>query len=86
MDQEISNAITEEREYQRREYPHGQKHEVGSWILIMQKELDEAKVAWFGNGGTEYCMIEILQVVTVGVAALEEYGVYDAIEYGQRKE
>ena len=69
----ISLAIQKEREYQDKKYG-GHSHTIAEWILIMEKELHEAKKAYFQNSSNEHMMAEILQVVAVGVACMEEHG------------
>lgn len=76
---EIYGAITRERDYQTdkwgtlEEHPH----EVGGWIAIMQKELNEALAAWCSKRGDEAALREILQVIATGVACLEQHGVVE---------
>jgi hypothetical protein len=69
---EILSAIQRERDYQDRKYPH--EHSVGEYLLIMEKELEEAKQGWM-KGGDSDALREILQVVAVGVAAMEDHGI-----------
>lgn len=70
----IVEAIKNERAYQRDKY--GDKpHDVGSFILIMQGELDEAAQGWRKGVGDEDALREILQVIAVGVACLEQHGI-----------
>ncbi len=72
----IWEAIRREREYQDAKW--GQNpHEVGAFLLIMQKELQEAIDAWCSHRGDEGALEELLQVVAVGVACMEQHGVVE---------
>lgn len=67
----------EERQYQDRKHgkieQHG--HTVGGWILLMESELAEAKLALIKGGtGRDSVMHEILQIVATGMAAIEQHG------------
>jgi len=46
-------------------------HEVGSWILIMESLLADARKAWQSTNGDRDAMGEIRKVVAVGIAAME---------------
>lgn len=72
-------AIIRERKYQNDKWGNSwaHSHEVDGYIAIMQKELDEALDAWYGNRSNEAALREILQVVAVGVACLEQHGVIE---------
>lgn len=75
----ILTAVLHERSYQDakwgtlKEHPH----EVGSWIAIMRRELREADDAWCSARGDEGALQEILQVIAVGFACLEQHGVIE---------
>ena len=67
-------AIDRERDYQDRKW--GDKpHTVGEWLLIMEAELAEAKRAW--AKGDDDAKRELLQVIAVGVAALEQHDIIE---------
>jgi hypothetical protein len=67
--------IIEEREFQDRKFGPGSNHTIGEWILIMESELAEAKVALIKGGkGRDSVLQEIVQVCAVGVACLEQHG------------
>ena len=68
---EILSAVQREVDYGFQKYPH--EHSVGEYLLIMEKELSEAKAAWLKNDCE--ALREILQVVAVGVAAMIDHGV-----------
>lgn len=51
-------------------------HTLAGWLLLMRKELDEAELALIKGGvGRDAVMQEILQVVALGAAAIEQHGV-----------
>jgi hypothetical protein len=72
----LYEAIDRERDYQDRKWglPN---HDLPGWLLILESELNEAKQAWVKGHGNEDCLRELLQVVAVGVAALEQHGVVE---------
>lgn len=72
----IYEAVSRERDYQDKKYGANRPHELPGWMLIMRKELIEAEDAWM-KGTHEECLCEMLQVVAVGIAALEQYGVVE---------
>lgn len=72
----ILDAIYRERAYQDTKRP-GRKHPVSAWLLIMRKELDEAEEAWVRHDGDSAALREILQVIAVGIACLEQHGVVE---------
>lgn len=76
----IFDRISRERDYQDVKWGDN-PYTVGEWLLIMQAELDEAKQAWVKNRGDMKALEEILQVVSVGVACLEEHGVVERGQY-----
>lgn len=54
-------------------------HEIPGWLLVIEKELNEAKAAATGEGkrsarGRHSSRAEILQIAAVCVAALEQHG------------
>jgi hypothetical protein len=68
----VFQKITRERAYQEHKW-RDNPHTVGEWLLIMQAELDEAKEAWHHPDDAK-TLDEILQVISVGVACLEQHG------------
>lgn len=80
--EDIFAAIRRERQYQTAKWGSVQEHphEVASYCVIMQGELDEAMQAWRkGRFGADD-LREVLQVVAVGVACLEQHGVVEREE------
>lgn len=84
-------AVSRERAYQDHKWGTIQEHPhtVGEWLLIAEHELQEAKEAWCTGRGDAGALEELLQVIAVGVACLEQHGVevsplrklaYDAVE------
>ena len=76
--QDIIDAISRERNFQDQKWGYN-PHSVAEWLLIMEKELREAKDAWIGAPGDMEAMKELLQVVSVGVAAMEQHGVFERL-------
>lgn len=68
-------TISEERRFQDkkwgtvREHPH----EVGGWLTIMRKLLNDADQAWSSKDGDYGALDEIRKVVAVGVACMEQH-------------
>lgn len=55
-------------------------HELGEWLILIEKELDEAKDALVHGGGKtvkgrDSIRSELVQIAAVCVAALEQHGV-----------
>lgn len=74
----IFHAIARERLYQDRKYgpPEQRDLSIGAYLIIMRHELGEAMTALATQSADE-AMIELLQVVAVGVAAMEQHGVFE---------
>jgi len=75
---DISSAIWHERRYQNHKWGSVEEnpHNVQEWIRIMQRELNEARGSILHLNQTQ-ALREILQVVAVGVACLEQHGVVE---------
>ena len=74
---EVNQHVEVERMFQ--DSKHGpiemNSHTIGEWILILESELAEAKVALIKGGtGRDSVLQEILQVAAVAVACLEQHG------------
>lgn len=76
MNQNIIDAIDREREYQIKKYDHRQRP-ISSYILLMQDELNREVVGAWNKESTERVLEELLQVITLGVACLEEHGIVE---------
>jgi hypothetical protein len=78
----IKDAIVSERDYQDRKWgtPSEHPHEVGAWLTIMRCELQEAEQAWMKGCGDAEALCEILQVVAVGVACMQQHGTMTRIQ------
>ena len=74
---EVFAAIRREREHQKRKYGRDRSCEVGTFITVLRGELREVEDAFCGLKDTKKALEEILQVVAVGVACLEEHGVVE---------
>ena len=77
MSEEIHDAIQAERAYQDGKWGNfkAHPHTVMEWLAIMEGELQEAKQAWLKGNGDQEALKELLQVVSVGVACMEQHGV-----------
>lgn len=78
---EILEAVKRERDYQDRKYGRleARQMSVGDWILVLEEEVAEARLAWV-KGRSEEALREILQVATVAVAAILQHGVVEREE------
>lgn len=76
---DVFSAIAKERTYQDSKWGTIEQHphDVSDWLLIMRQELDEAMNAWVSLPDDSEALKEILQVVAVGVACLEQHGVVE---------
>lgn len=77
-DFDVWAAILRERNYQNEKWGHPDHnpHTIFEWIGIMEKEIQEAKAAYFQRPADGIQMLqEILQVVAVGVACMEQHGI-----------
>lgn len=71
-------AILLEREFQDKKFGPGSQHTIGEWVIIMEAELAEAKLALIKGGtGRNSVLMEIVQVCAVGLACLEQHGVQE---------
>ena len=79
----IYGAVDRERKYQDEKHGHlgVHGHSVAEWLLIAEHELGEAKAAWVCHGGDREALRELLQVVAVGVACLEQHGVIERKQF-----
>lgn len=76
MNEHIIDAIRRERAFQDLKYGHDRQIDLSTWIMVLESELDEVKHARIKQG-REHTLQEILQVVAVGVACLEQHGVVE---------
>jgi hypothetical protein len=75
--EEVFAEIRKEREYQDAKWGTIAEHQqsIPGYLLIIRKELEEAENGWMKNvQGRDSAMAEILQIASVAVAALEQYG------------
>ena len=72
---DIFNAVVRERNYQDNKHGVG-NHSIGSWLLILEAELSEAKEAAIKpKTGRDNVISEVIQCMAVCVACLEQYGI-----------
>lgn len=76
---DVIQAIKNERDYQDRKWGSIEEHPhtVGEWLLICESELQEAKEAWCKGRGDEGALLELLQVIAVGAACLQQHGIVE---------
>lgn len=74
---DVYRAIDTERDFQDQKWGtiETHPHEVGGWITLMRKLLNDAEVAWSTNSTDYLALTEIRKVISVGVACCEQYGV-----------
>lgn len=76
----VLDLIRDERSYQDQKHQSidDSPHEVGTWLLLIEAELDEAKHALIKGGrGRDTWSHELIQVAALCVAALEQHGMTD---------
>jgi hypothetical protein len=76
----VTNAIAMERGYQDIKWGPIELngHTLGEWLLILEAELLEAKVALIKGGeGRDSIRSELIQIAAVTIAALEQHGITD---------
>lgn len=79
---DIIAALEQERRFQDAKYgrPEGAGgHELGTWAIILESELDEFKKALVHGGGKnakgrDSARAELVQIAAVAIAALEQHG------------
>lgn len=71
-------AVDIERAYQDRKYgtPERRRLQIIEYLHIAQAELNEAMCS-MADGDKDNALLELLQVVAVGVACLEQHGVVE---------
>jgi len=76
---DIARAVLNEREYQDTKWGtiEDRPHTVGEWLLIAEQELHEAKLEWCRGKGDHGALEELLQVIAVGFACLEQHGIVE---------
>lgn len=78
--QHVADVVAQERAYQ--DQKHGTieacPHEAGTWILLIEAELAEAKAALIKGGrGRDTWTNELVQVAALCCAAIEQHGFVD---------
>lgn len=74
---DVLAAVIGERSYQDEKWGTIERHphEVGSWITIMRKLLNDAEIAYASRRGDQGALNGIRKVVATGVACMEQHGV-----------
>lgn len=73
---EVYNAINKERDHQDDKWGVNKPQSLPGFLVVLEKELQEAKEAWVKNVEGEHAALnEIVQIAATAVACLEKYGV-----------
>lgn len=73
---EVYDAINKERDHQDDKWGPNKPQSLPGFLIILERELQEAKEAWLKNiEGDHAALNEIVQVAATAVACLEKYGV-----------
>ena len=75
--QKVYEAIDSERFYQERKWGSIEQHphEVGGYILLMQKHLNDAMNNWCSSNGDYKALDELRKVLAIGVACAEQHSI-----------
>ena len=73
---EVYSAIDKERNHQDDKWGPNKPQSLPGFLIVLEKELQEAKDAWVKNVEGEHAALnEIVQIAAAAVACLEKYGV-----------
>ena len=73
---EVYSAINKERDHQDNKWGINKPQSLPGFLVVLEKELQEAKDAWVKNVEGEHAALnEIVQIAATAVACLEKYGV-----------
>jgi hypothetical protein len=75
--QDVYAAIDRERVHQQRKWGTGPLRSVAEWLLILEEELREARLAYVKTGRYPDTLRELVQVAACACAALEQHGVVE---------
>ena len=74
--QEVFQAICKERDHQDNKWGPNKPQSLPGFLIVLEKELQEAKDAWVKNVTGEHATLnEVVQIAATAVACLEKYGV-----------
>lgn len=76
---DVYTAIDRERAYQTRKWGSIQRHphELAGYTTLMQVKLRKVEDAWAGARDDSAALRELLKVVALGVACLEQHGIIE---------
>lgn len=79
---DVYAVVDAERDYQDNKWGKDKEQSLPGYLLIMQKEINEAVAGWIKDDSTRRNtpLEEIVQVVATGVKCLEVYGVKGSAE------
>lgn len=73
---EVFEAVAKERTHQDEKWGPNKPQSLPGFLLVLEQELNEAKLAWAKNVTGEHATLnEIVQIAATAVACLEKYGV-----------
>jgi hypothetical protein len=74
--QDVYKNIDSERDHQDKKWGTiaDHPHDVGAWLTIMRKYLNDADIAHCNHIGDEEALDEITKVVSIGIACGEQHG------------
>lgn len=73
---EVFDSIVKERKHQDDKWGPNKPQSLPGFLIILERELQEAKDAWLKNVEGEHAALnEIVQIAATAVACLEKYGV-----------
>lgn len=73
---QVFEAISKERSRQDEKWGPNKPQSLPGFLLVLEKELEEAKEAWVKNVTGDHAPLnEIVQIAATAVACLEKYGV-----------
>ena len=73
---DVYKAISEERDFQDHKWGTIEQHphEVGAWLVIIDKLVEDAKHAFVSNRGNYGALDELRKIAAVAVACMEQHG------------
>lgn len=72
MTEKIKKLIEKEQKHQIEK--HGNyPHSLGEWILIIEKQLNDAKIQWYNPRSPSNTLREIKQIAATAISALDEF-------------
>lgn len=70
----VYTAIDSERNFQDDKWGADKRHDVGSWILLLEEAALKARQAWYNAKGDQEALSRIRVVASIAVACMEHHG------------